>query len=483
MHVDVPGVPGSRVAPKYFVVFHAAILFFPAMLLFIASVRATGRIQTVLWLGTAVQILICCMLYLTQRASRPPIGPAVILLYLLGLAWIWAGHGNSVDWYSYFAQAMLLLGTLGIFALQSLMESGALGFRRSKLLAQRLAERKDWPTDLTACRTLPEVKALREAVHFDAAPALALLRHPRMQVRVAALAALEFRTSWGPGQAELVLFVAQHAPEPALRAAAVMALGNVEDRGIVEHLAEFLRDPALEVRRAVTEALLWESATRWPWIRHTVHQALADPKLQDDGGLRHDGQLYSPEAVADFTAWTTEMGSLGGRAARTLGFHYQRALSEKVDDDLIADLKRQLGDPHTAASLRMELAQVLQTHRLMDRPLLEKLLDSGNPAPLRLLAAEALLTTDYNAFALATLRDVARLPNREIALLTADIVQRRLGVDLGLALGQPLPPVHSRLAAEITRRIIVWAEQVEHPTPPPPIRTVLSAGKVETPQA
>ena len=41
------------------------------------------------------------------------------------------------------------------------------------------------------------------------------------------------------------------------------------------------------------------------------------------------------------------------------------------------------------------------------------------------------------------------------------MVQRRLGVDLGLGLGQPLPPVQSRLAAEITRRVMHWAAQNE----------------------
>ena len=63
--------------------------------------------------------------------------------------------------------------------------------------------------------------------------------------------------------------------------------------------------------------------------------------------------------------------------------------------------------------------------------------------------------------AVASLRDLARLPNREIALHTADVVQRRLGVDLGIGLGQPLPPVHSRQAADITRRVMHWANQPE----------------------
>ena len=67
---------------------------------------------------------------------------------------------------------------------------------------------------------------------------------------------------------------------------------------------------------------------------------------------------------------------------------------------------------------------------------------------------------DYPA-AIAALRDVARLPNREIALATADIVQHRLGVDLGLAMGQSLPPVQSRQAADVTRRVMSWASQSE----------------------
>ena len=54
---------------------------------------------------------------------------------------------------------------------------------------------------------------------------------------------------------------------------------------------------------------------------------------------------------------------------------------------------------------------------------------------------------------------MARLPNREMALTTAEVVQRRLGVDLGLAVGQLLPPLHSRLAAEVTRRVMAWAAQ------------------------
>jgi hypothetical protein len=110
----------------------------------------------------------------------------------------------------------------------------------------------------------------------------------------------------------------------------------------------------------------------------------------------------------------------------------------------------------------MELARLLRKDNLLPRDLHEKLLDTANPAPLRLIAAEALLAEGKHTAAVAALREVARLPNREIALATAEIVQRRLGTDLGLALGQPLPAVQSRQAADVTRRVMTWA-QSEHP--------------------
>jgi hypothetical protein len=39
------------------------------------------------------------------------------------------------------------------------------------------------------------------------------------------------------------------------------------------------------------------------------------------------------------------------------------------------------------------------------------------------------------------------------------VVQRRLGIDMGLPRGQDAPPVSSRLAAEVARRVLIWATQ------------------------
>src|SRR5205823_5596951 len=113
-----------------------------------------------------------------------PVGPSVIVLYVIALGWLWLGSPGFSDWFPHLCQAVLLGVPLLIFAWQTLAESGAPALRRARLLAERLASRQEWPDDLTLCRSLPEVKALRDALHVDATPALALLRNPRPQVRV-----------------------------------------------------------------------------------------------------------------------------------------------------------------------------------------------------------------------------------------------------------------------------------------------------------
>jgi hypothetical protein len=440
------------------------VLTLPTVLLLVASLRYDGANGIMLWMGTAFQAGVFILNIPSFRNTRQSVSPAVICLYLIALAWLWWG-GNPEDWYTNLAKAIFLVIPLLVFAYQTLIDSGAPAIRRARVLADRLASRKEWPADLGACRILAEVKALRAALGMNASPALALLDHPRAEVRVEALGALEFRKDWRPGQAELVLQVAQRAEQPAIRAAAVTALGNLEDRTLVETLAQFLHDNSWEVRRAAIEALLWDSERRWSWIRFAVRRILADPLFLTDGPLIHDGQLLTQEAVNDLTAWCAEKGALASRAALTLGAHYNRALNERPDETLAKSLRQQLGDPHTPAVLRLELGRLLQHHQELDLPLLEKMLNPSNPAPLRLIASEAILGEHAEgpsrSAAIAALRDLARLPNREIALATADVIQRRLGIDLGLGLGQPLPPVHSRQAAEITRRVMVWATQYD----------------------
>src|SRR5262249_38815353 len=135
------------------------------------------------------------------------------------------------------------------------------------------------------------------------------------------------RKNWRPAQAELVLQIARISPEPAIRAAAISALANLEDRVLVEKLAQFLQDSSEEVRRAATEALLWDSQRRWSWVRLAVRQALANPTQAADGPMVFSGQVLPPEAIADLQAWASEKSLLAIRAAQTLAAYFNHLLS------------------------------------------------------------------------------------------------------------------------------------------------------------
>jgi HEAT repeat protein len=462
MHARYASMPGRPTAGLLRRLARLALLFLPVSLLVIAGLRLPAGSQ-VLWLGALFQGLAALLVLLTGQGWRIPAGPAQIMLYVIALSWLLLATGGDNDWFLHLAEAILLVVPLGFFGAQCLRDSGAPALRRARQLARRLAERKDWPDDLGDCRFLPEVKALREALHVDADPALTLLNHKNPAVRVAGLSALEFRQSWRPGQPQMVLSLAQRATEPEVRAAAVSTLANTDERGLVEALAEFLTDPSRRVRQAAAEAVLWHTETNWDWVRHPVRMGLAHPNGQDDGPLELGGRPLHDEAVADLKAWAAEKGVLAHRAALTLGAHYTQALAAGSGPELLDGLRDELADPRAPTLLRLELARLLHEHREIDNDLLRKLLTPSSPAPVRLLAVEALLALGDSSEAVAALHDLARLPNREIALATAEVIQRRLGVDLGLPRAQALPPIHSRLAAEVARRVLIWASAQDFP--------------------
>ena len=433
----------------------------PILLLFGAAVRPS--LQTGPWLILASGIVVQLAVWAACRrvtCRGEETARAALCTFLLGLVCVTIAGLLNDDWYLGWAQGSLLIGSLLLFGHQVLVASGAPELRRAHLLASRLAARKQWPDQLDRCRSLPEAKALREAVQMDALPALSLVRDSRPQVRIAALSALEFRKHWRRGQAETVLDIAEREQEPLVKVAALSALANVEDPVLVGRLAEFLRDPEEAVRRAAGEALLWDAVGRWPRIRLLVRTALADPAGGNDGRSWLPEQALPQEALNDLAAWASEGGLLSVRAARTLSAHYDRRLSDEEDPQLVKELRRQVLTSHCPSCLRIEVAQVLQRRKLFDKKLHEALLDRLNPAPLRLLAAEALLENGENGEhvgALTALRELARLPNREMALAIASLLQRRMGMDFGLAMNEPIPPTNSRHAAEITRRVMHWA--------------------------
>ncbi len=221
----------------------AVILLLPAGFLLVAALRSWDQTPWVLLGGMGVQLFICGLSFLSHRSWSQPIGPSIVTLYLTAVAWLWFGDMAN-DWFTHLSKGILIGFPIIVFGYRALIESGAPVMRRAYTLAQRLANQQDLPTDLTKCRTLPEVKAFR-----------------------AALAGLEFRKHRQPGQAEHVLQTAQRSEEPAMRAATVLALGKLDERMMIETLAQFLNDPKRAVRRAAVEALLWDSEHRWNWIR------------------------------------------------------------------------------------------------------------------------------------------------------------------------------------------------------------------------
>jgi HEAT repeat protein len=429
------------------------------MLLLVASFRTEGDAAEWFLVGSGLVLAVTGVLMAFQRSFTPPLGPSVLISYVLAAGWLWFGlpRVEGQDWYLHLVHALLLVGPVALVASYTILQSGALLFRKSRMLAQRLRERSGWPSDLPAVKELPEVKALREALVYDAGPAIQLLSDPRPPVRMAALAALEFRKYWRDGQAEVVMGLLHKEPVPEVRAAAVTALANTHQREIVEAVAEMLRDHDAQVRKAATDALFWDVENRWTWIRYGVRRALADAALRDDGALVRDGQPLPQPAIDDLLAWATEKGLLSLRASQTLALMYARLIQDKPEEAMpkIIELVQ---NPHAPPLLRIEMARLLHGQRALEPKLAEELLDSGNPAPLRLIASESLMESGpQHVRAVITLRELARLSNRELSLATADVVQRCLGVDMGLALGERMPGLNSGRAIEVTRRLMTWA--------------------------
>jgi hypothetical protein len=458
------------------------VLFFPAAVLWIAGQQAApGWQRTGLFVGSSIGIVLAVWLIRSEMLHGAVTGKTCLALYAFALLVVWRCSDDLSQWFPHLCIGLLLTVPLLVLALQELYSTSASAPRRAHLLLTRLTERKDWPVHLGECRTLPEVRALRDTLHHDPTPALMLLMHPKPEVRFAVLAALAFRPRWKRPQALLVLQVSRYAPEPQVRAAAVTALAHVTDPHLLSHLGSFLRDPVAEVRRATAEALFTDIRERWSAVRHAVRAALADPRCGSDGALPIPGVLPAV-ALTDLTVWSGEIGAVGKRSALTLIGYYRRAVQEGLSPQLVDHLCDQMTSARVPAAIRVEIAPLLRDCGRLPGDVLARLLQSDQPSALRLLAAEALLQKGPDDRAVLALRDVARQPNRELAIAAAVIIQKWLRVDMGLPISQPPPPPQSKQGAEVTRRVMQWAAQreaasgdtpVPEPTPPQkPVRPI-----------
>ena len=88
-------------------------------------VRSSGGSSILLGLGSLFQFLACGLSFCSRKGWREPVGPAVIMLYVIGLSWMLVAAVGLDDWYLHTCQAVLLVVPLGFFALQCLRRLGA----------------------------------------------------------------------------------------------------------------------------------------------------------------------------------------------------------------------------------------------------------------------------------------------------------------------------------------------------------------------
>jgi hypothetical protein len=393
------------------------------------------------------------------------------MLYLIALVWAWLPLRGSTDWAPHLAHGTLLLVGVLLLAAHDLNRTGAEPLRRANKWTRRVKTRRYWPEQLAECRALPEAAGLRAAIRDEAGPALALLTDERPQAQVAALGALEYRPYWRAGEGEYVLRFGQASEEPAVRAAVVYALAGTCSPELVAGVANFLRDPAFEVRQAAAEALMWEPESRWPFAREGVREALADAKLSDQGALFVGLGRLPAAAVADLTSWSAEHPPLAHRAILTLIEHYHADLVSGERPELASELAALMLSPETSPALRVELAALLRDHHLLSADLLDRLTNLDQPGPMRLFAAELMLRINpHDPDGIDVLRGLARQPNREMAVQIALVLQYVLGVQLGLLEGE-IPQPNTKQAADLARRVLAWANgadpDVLRPTPGP----------------
>lgn len=461
-----------------------ALLAAPAVVLAALAYRYQSQLLAA---GAAAEFLGLLLFARGGVVWKPPASASVILLYLMGLGWCWFHTKGLNEPPAAFARGVLLLGAVGLMFAHDLQRTGAEARRRAKVLCGRIRRRRQWPTDPAVMHRVPEVVALRHAVARDASPIFGLFNDPRPEIRMAAFAALENRKDWRPAEIAVVLHKAGQMDDPAVRAVAVTALSSVTDAPTMMELAYFLKDPDAGVRRAAVRAALGHAGQRWVFVREHLRAYLADGRFAPDGGLPGAPGKLPAVAVCDLTAWANEPDHLGHRSVRTLVEHYAAVLRGGIDYDLVCDLSQQVIDPHTPAGLRVELAHLLRSYHLLTPDLLDRMTNSDQPGPIRLLGAEAMLIVNpSDPDALDVLRGLGRQPNREIALAVAKVLQQHLGFDMGLSAGLAAT---SKTAGEVVKRVFQWAtarsmNSSTNPTPGLPIpglpETPAPAGMAKT---
>ena len=432
------------------------LLLLPAILVLTASTGKTG-IPRSIDVGIAVFLTLEAM-FLVNRfgPNRAANSWFLAAFYTFAFADLRFNSPDLTSPVTHAGLAISLLVPVGVVVWRELGSALAGNVRQAKLRIRKLLLFKDWPAQYAEYRNLSVVRDLRKAVRENPAPVLPLLAHPDIRVQVAVLTALECQAVWKRGQAEAVIHRANLTEEPAVRAAAVVALANVKKPRHLVCLLPFLRDRVADVRRAAALSILWDANNRWPNIRGAVRVALAEAHAEKDGPLPCSGQL-PPAALDDLVGWSCETGAIGRRSTQTLLRHCKKAIQEDGSPEAVGRVIDLVLNAKVPPGLRVELAHKLQAADAFPVEIGARLLAPTEPTMLRLMAAASLLAHRDDPRAVVVLREAAQQPNRQIALTAAGMIQKFLGVDMGLPVGGELPAPNSRPAAEVARRVLRWA--------------------------
>ena len=428
------------------------ILLLPVAILGLAAVRYRSEL---LGLGAAAQFLGGLLFIRYREAWRPPASGSVILLYMMAVAFLWFVTRDTPDGFGRLSRGLMIIATVALFIGHDLARTGLGPRRRANNLTYAILDRTEWPATLQAIADLPEVRSLKSATRYDPTPLFALLDSPRAEIRTVAFLVFEGREAWRPEEAETVLSHLQATTEPIVRVAGLQALSTVNEVMVLQFIATYLSDPSVEVRQKAAEILL-ARGSNWPIVRDGFRDALIAPILVGEGAMPGTAGRLPAMAICDLVAWATEPEPLTTRAVRTLVNHYAVLLKSGQYPSLGAELADQVVDPHSPATLRLEVATLLKGLGYLTPGILDRMTNSDQPGPVRLLAAELLLTQNpADEDAIDVLRGLGRQSHRETVLTIARLAQTYLKVDMGMPEGKVSP--NSKIAIEAARRVLQWA--------------------------
>ena len=228
------------------------------------------------------------------RIWRPPVCGSVILITLIGLAWLWFGVQGEVTAFDHLSRASLLSLAIGLLMANDLTRSGVEARRRAVKLCRKLQERTWWPQEPSEFALLPEVRALR----------FVLARYTRVghsiyfTIRVPRSGSRSF-SRYNPdliGEATRRQRSSMRSkPRPIRRPVPKESEPSPRRtiRGLSRLSVPFYVIPVRWFAKPSFRRLLNGPAEKWYLVRETLRVAMADPKFQTEGPLLW-GRRHTP---------------------------------------------------------------------------------------------------------------------------------------------------------------------------------------------